>query len=158
MIFHGRWQKCRRFFLPLAMKQKLPLLLLLLLPVFAWAAPVPVGTARSQAERFLQAQNPSRSVDLQLVFEMPQKTKSLDAAPEYYIFSDKRGGFVIASGDDSVPAILGYSDQGTFDAVSMPDNLKGWLEMWQEIVAANRRTGAAHQRGTGSRAGEAGAG
>lgn len=143
MIFHGRWQKCRRFFLPLAMKQKLPLLLLLLLPVFAWAAPVPVGTARSQAERFLQAQNPSRSVDLQLVFEMPQKTKSLDAAPEYYIFSDKRGGFVIASGDDSVPAILGYSDQGIFDAVSMPDNLREWLEMWQEIVAANRRTGAA---------------
>ena len=136
------------------MKLKLTLLLLLLLPALCWAAPVPVGTARSQAERFLQAQIPSRAFSLQLVFETPGVTKSLDASPEYYIFSDERDGFVIAAGDDSVPAILGYSDRGRIDATLMPDNLKEWLEMWREIVAANRRSGAAPWQETpGTKAG-----
>ena len=125
------------------MKLKLLPLLLLLLPALCGAEPVPVGAARSQAERFLQAQAPSRSISLQLVFETPGVTKSVGASPEYYIFTDERDGFVIAAGDDSVPAILGYSDHGRFDAQSMPENLKEWLDMWSEIIAANRRSGAA---------------
>lgn len=124
------------------MKQKFLLLTLLLLPVLTWAAPVPVGTARREAERFLQAQHPSRAVSLRQVFEAPHRTKSVGDAPEYYIFSDERDGFVIAAGDDSVPAILGYSDEGRFDATSMPDNLKDWLDMWREIIASNRQAGA----------------
>lgn len=136
------------------MKTKIPVLLLLLLPFMGWAAPVPVETARRQAEGFLRAQLPGRNPGLQLVFEAPHLTKGISAAPEYYIFSNEPGGYVIAAGDDSVPAILGYSDRGRFDAVSMPENLKEWLGMWREIIAENRRSGAAPWQETpGTKAG-----
>jgi len=115
----------------------------LLASVFAWAESVPQGRAKAAAERFLQELAPARHPQLQLVFEAPRLTKSVSAEPAYYIFSDPAGGFVIAAGDDTVPAVLGYSTTGVLRADDMPDNLKAWLDMWREIVADRRAVGAA---------------
>ena len=115
----------------------------LLASVFAWAESVPQGSAKAAAERFLHELAPGRSLQLQLVFEVPRMTKSVSADPAYYIFSDPAGGFVIAAGDDTVPAVLGYSTTGILRADDMPDNLKAWLDMWREIIADRRARGAA---------------
>lgn len=44
------------------------------------------------------------------------------------------GGFVIASGDDRTPTVLGYSDTGRMDLDSLPDNLKYWLGFYEEQI------------------------
>jgi len=44
----------------------------------------------------------------------------------YYIFNARDGGFVVASGDDRLPEILGYSDRGNIDMNNIPCNME-WL-------------------------------
>lgn len=49
----------------------------------------------------------------------------------YYIFNcGENEGFVIISGDDRAPKILGYSDKGSFDADNLPPQLKDLMELW----------------------------
>ena len=51
----------------------------------------------------------------------------------YYVFNRGEGeGYVIASGDDSVYPVLGYTDEGTFDYARLPENMKYWLG-WQTL-------------------------
>ena len=47
----------------------------------------------------------------------------------YYAFNNESGkGFVIISGDDRTDAVLGYSDSGTYNEDSLPENMKAWLQ------------------------------
>ena len=55
-----------------------------------------------------------------------QKTRSEDA-DLYYIFNSENS-FVIVSGDDRTPQVLGYSLHNCFEATDMPDNLASWLD------------------------------
>lgn len=59
-----------------------------------------------------------------------RKAHGIQSAVEpYYVFnttSDR--GFVIIAGDDQVPAILGYTDSGSFDEENLPVNFRDWLE------------------------------
>lgn len=50
-------------------------------------------------------------------------TRSEASQPLYYVFN-KDAGFVIVSADDRAPEILGYSDSGSFDIDSLPDNFR----------------------------------
>lgn len=125
------------------MKKKILASLALLAPVFALADVVPQGSAKASAERFLNEVAPTRTPHLQLVFEAPRMTKAVSTDPAYYIFSNEGGGYVIAAGDDTVPPILGYSTAGTLRAEDMPANMKAWLDMWSDIVAGCRASGAA---------------
>ena len=55
----------------------------------------------------------------------------------YYIFNDDaNGGFVIVSGEECTPDILGYSEQGTFDAKHVPINVKAWLDGYKAQIKA----------------------
>lgn len=48
---------------------------------------------------------------------------------EFYIFNDEaNGGFVIVSGDERMPAVLGYSYDGHFDANNIPCNMQALLD------------------------------
>lgn len=61
--------------------------------------------------------------------------KNIAATAPYYIISrghDK--GFVIVSGDDCLPEVLGYTDSGNFDENDMPPALKDWLDYRAEII------------------------
>ena len=56
-----------------------------------------------------------------------------DISAHYYVFNaegDK--GFVVVSGDDRTPAILGYADEGFIDETNMPDGLYALLEGYAE--------------------------
>ena len=58
----------------------------------------------------------------------------------YYIFSRGEGqGFVIVSGDDSTAPILGYTEQGDFDADVLPPQLQSMLRLWDERIAEVQR-------------------
>lgn len=50
----------------------------------------------------------------------------------YYVFNlTDAPGYVIIAGDDIATPVLGYSDNGSFDASNMPDGLRYWLGEYQ---------------------------
>lgn len=59
--------------------------------------------------------------------------------PAYYVFSHDNGrGFVVVSGDDRMPQIVGYSHHNPFDADRMPDGLKAFFANYASVVDAVR--------------------
>lgn len=64
--------------------------------------------------------------------------------PAYYVFNAARvgGGFAIISGDDRLPEVLGYAETGRFDTRELPDNLRWWLECYEEQVRMVREGSA----------------
>ena len=58
---------------------------------------------------------------------------SADKKVDYYVFNNgKDNGFIIVSGDDKAAPVLGYSDEGSFDANDIPDGMRYWLECYAE--------------------------
>lgn len=56
----------------------------------------------------------------------------------YYIFAppSEEKGFVIVSGDERMPAILAYSDEGQFDIDNIPPSVRYWLDCYAEAFLA----------------------
>lgn len=53
----------------------------------------------------------------------------------YYVFNAEGGnGYVIVSGDDRTPEILGYVDNGSFDEETIPENMKSWLQLYVDQI------------------------
>ena len=54
---------------------------------------------------------------------------------EYYIFNaGADNGFVIISGDDELSELVGYSENGSFSTMNMPENISYWLEEYSNYV------------------------
>ena len=95
------------------------------------AEPVDQESARQKAMEFLngraKARGNSAANDQQL--SVAASTKG------YHVFnSGKDGGFVIISGDDALPDVLGYSDNGRFDTTNLPPALQVWLKDCSEAA------------------------
>ena len=100
-----------------------------------WAAPVNENQARSIAVNFM-ANHSMRSTSLRMAHKAPMvKTAGADNAA-YYVFTGNRGGYVIVAGDDRVPAVLGYSDKGTFDSQDVPEAMQYLLEGYAAQIEA----------------------
>ena len=55
----------------------------------------------------------------------------------YYIFNfADHAGYAVVGGDDRMPAIVGYSDRGTLNTDSLPENLKSFLAAYKATVEA----------------------
>ncbi|MDE5586114.1 MAG: C10 family peptidase, partial [Muribaculaceae bacterium] len=54
-------------------------------------------------------------------------TETASNEPRLYVFNKGNDGFVIASADDSFPALLGYSDNGAFNPSDASPELMWWL-------------------------------
>ena len=66
---------------------------------------------------------------------------TLDYAP-YYIYSrGENQGFVIVSGDDALPEILGYTESGDLDESNMPPFLTWYLSYYTGLVEAAQDAG-----------------
>ena len=63
----------------------------------------------------------------------PAFTSYADDMPASYVFAQTEG-WVILSADDMAPAVLGYSDSGTFDPDNIPDNMRAWLEAYADQI------------------------
>lgn len=71
------------------------------------------------------------AVDPQLVFS---KAKSGDEAYYYVFTAGENLGYTVVSGDDRLPAIVGYTESGGFDAQRMPDGLAAFMQQYQNFV------------------------
>lgn len=108
---------------------KKSILLLLCVSSFIFcvhANPIDQQTALGKAASFLKKD--ATSVSLRSV--------GTDAAnAPLYIFSRGAGqGFVIVSGDDCLPSILGYTESGDFVESEMPPALLEWLKYYSNII------------------------
>ena len=63
-------------------------------------------------------------------------------APYYIVSRGDNAGFVIVSGDDCLPEIIGYTDTGDFVAEQMPPALLDMLEGYAELVEKAQAAGA----------------
>lgn len=113
------------------MERRLLFILSLLLPTLLMANPVGKEQAQEKALSFLngrsaaKARGPKAASNLRLVM-------SQDC---YHVFNIGTGdGFVIVSGDDCAPDILGYADSGTIAPESIPDNMKAWLQGYADQI------------------------
>ena len=96
----------------------------------AWGAAITEGQAMQIASTFM-ASHSMPSSGLKLAHRAPIVSASMPTAhAAYYVFNAQQAGrgFVIVAGDDRVPAILGYSDSGTFDSNDVPESMQQWLE------------------------------
>lgn len=57
-----------------------------------------------------------------------------EACDAYYVFNKETdgGGYVVVSGDDRMPAVLGYSRSGRYDAAGVPANKRAWMQGYAE--------------------------
>jgi len=92
----------------------------------AFANPIDKQTALQKASAFLKTDVTSASL-------RSVGTEAVNAP--LYIFSRGAGkGFVIASGDDCLPSILGYTESGDFVESAMPPALLEWLNYYSSII------------------------
>ena len=66
--------------------------------------------------------------------------------PAWYVYNQGVEAFVLVSGDDRMPDILGYSTDGAFVVEGMPSNLRAWLEnytAWADALQVGRVAEAA---------------
>ena len=95
-----------------------------------WAGPITEGQAKAVAENFLASHG---ALTTRLI--TAHKAPRMGATPTsgqvaYYVFNGDRSnsGFIIVAGDDRAPAVLGYSDRGTFDVNDVPPAMQEWLD------------------------------
>ena len=125
------------------MRQKLLLLLnFVLLSAWVQAAPVDVNEAKAKALQFVSGKQAAARSTVQ---SSPEIQLAAAADDSYFVFNvGQQDGFVIVSGDDRAPEILGYSDSGAFDEQNVPDNMKAWLQGYaSEIQQLDRAETAA---------------
>lgn len=98
----------------------------------AFAAPVSVNTAKSLGQKFVQANfKQTRSADLQLYYTVA----SDNGAPCAYVFNLGNEGFVIVAASDNVRPVLGYSENGPFDATNPYNGAMYMLETYKNSIS-----------------------
>lgn len=117
------------------MKKYFVLLLTLLLSSVSLADKVTEQEALQKAQKFFKDK---RIISRKSLTRGLNAEQQPNASPEdYYIFNvEDEGGFVIISGDDRTPEVLGYADSGIIDMDNLPPNLKGWLEGYSKQIKA----------------------
>ncbi|MDO4160092.1 MAG: C10 family peptidase [Prevotellaceae bacterium] len=111
-----------------------------LLTVFAFAySLIAWGTQLTPEQALKRYQNSDgkskvKSLNSGLKLAYTAEAEGMNACYVYNNGND--GGFVILSADDSAPALLGYSDSGTFDVTAIPSNMKAWLDGYAREIAA----------------------
>lgn len=79
-----------------------------------------------QALNRLKSSTAAKRVVGNTTFELAH-TEKLNNQDYLFVFNRNNDGFIIASADDRMPALLGYSDNGAFDMATASPELKWWL-------------------------------
>lgn len=56
----------------------------------------------------------------------------------WYAFNHEHGGWIILSGDDETPTLLGFSNTGSFDYKNTPESMKWWLSQYVDEINSLR--------------------
>ena len=90
--------------------------------------------ALQKAQAFLSKDADSHQSFRRTPRQAPQLVLANDSR-ELYIFNDEaNGGYVVVSGDERMPDVLGYSYDGHYDAKNIPCNMKAWLDGYASQV------------------------
>lgn len=117
------------------MKHFYLLTLALLCASLAWGEPISQKQALRIAQKFFSSQGVTMTPTARATaFRAPSAGQA--ATSPYYIFNagDSRG-FAIVSGDDRTVPVLGYVDNGDYDATNAPDNFKAWLTSYDKAIS-----------------------
>lgn len=84
------------------------------------------------------------------ILHLAHKHAISDYAVDLYVYNiDKNGGFVIISGNDkSATSVLGYADEGSFDAENIPENLQYLLDEYSRQIEFINEQGIDCRKGT----------
>ena len=131
------------------MKRQTLSLLLFLLPLLLSAAPITKEQALQKAREFANARL-HKAKGKKLVAASTPKSEGIEMSsetPGYFVFNvGESQGFIVVSGDDRVPAILGYSDKGSFEADKLPTNVRKWFEEYEHQISLLDKYPAAAQQ------------
>ena len=109
------------------------LLIFLICPLMLFAQQVSVESAKQKALTFLTKSDKS-STTRSVSNKIPRLVLT-NNRDEFYVFNDEaNGGYVIVSGDERMPDVLGYSYLGHFDPETIPCNMRAWLEDYANQV------------------------
>lgn len=134
------------------MRRFILLLLTVIAGIFFFAGSADaMPKTRQQAQSDVEAFLSQRGISLKVERSMARGQQE-DSQESIYFFDIEGGnGFVIASGSDSTPAILGYTDSGSYDEDALPENMKVWLEGYRRQIenahSASTRSSMAATRG-----------
>ena len=112
------------------------LLVALLMPVMSYADRVSEEEALMIAQQFMKDK----------VFKQAAKARRLGNTAGaddrcFYVFNaESEGGFVIVAADNRVPAVLGYSENSSFDSENVPPNVEAWLRGYTEQIKSIQET------------------
>ena len=113
------------------------------------AQKVTLEAAKEKAAQFLTKLDKTNAAR-----KAPRKDPQLLLAnkrDEFYIFNDKtNGGYVIVSGDERVPSILGYSERGEIDN-NIPNNMRAWLQEYANQIDYLKKHSSVNTRTAASR-------
>lgn len=107
-----------------------------------FANPVSHQEALKTANDFLRARGKTQvSLSKRQVGARRMQSSTADAAFYYVFNTGNDNGFVVVSGDDRTPRILGYSDTGRLDIQQMPANLQAWFQGYVDEMKEMDRQG-----------------
>lgn len=91
-----------------------------------------LGNRNTPAARRMQQAEKADAVTAPVAIAYTQT--QADNEPAVYVFNGQEG-FVLVSAADDTRAVLGYSDNGRFDATDIPENMQFWLQMYADELA-----------------------
>ena len=95
----------------------------------------------TQATGKHRVQGRGESVQPRLIYTV---NDSASQKPAVYVFGGNAGqGFMVVSADDCGRALLGYADNGTFDAANIPPSMQWWLESYSKQIGGASAAGNA---------------
>ncbi len=99
------------------------------LSLHASADPIGMERARALAQQFTPTGQQAA------IRKSAPRRMATTQTPPYYIFSRGAGkGYVIVAGDDCIPSIIGYTEQGDFDETREAPQLLAMLEHYATVV------------------------
>ena len=104
------------------------------------ANPVSEDSARVKAQKIFSQvfkANGKRAAESNVAAKLTcvKRGETTQGEASYYIFNKEEApGFAIIAGDDSMPAVIGYSLENSIDVDNMPDVLKDWLTEYDRYV------------------------
>jgi len=114
--------------------------LLILLSTFVCISSLASPRSYSQARAIAEKQAAKLGIKIDDENALNSKAKSFGGgtssqSASYYVFANGEDkGFVIVSGDDRFPEIIGYSDEGTFNESELPDGYQYFIKSYQATV------------------------
>ena len=116
----------------------LSLFALLMLYTSVFANPISESEACAKAMQFISSRQDgvslARSAQRSVGSSGTGATLTVaEAQDAFYVFNiGSDGGYVIVSGDDRMPDVLGYSYSGAYAPEEIPDNMRAWLAGYAE--------------------------